>query len=225
MDEAEHCINIILSKLIIDAIDELILRTPDYWVRGKRKMKVIIADLSPVELKKIHPMLMRELIGQYLINISVYNSTRENNDRRFQYTQPGYVEGEKEKISKKPGYGLDLARTIEDIMGITLNAASKTIDTSKEDAPLTAKAIILQDRLETIASALESSLDSTPGKESERVLPEHAPLRDHIPIAAEHVPLSPSTSNLKATVKRRRSKSARGESSGQRRTAFTRPKG
>lgn len=206
VNEAEHCINIILGKLIIDAIDELILRTPDYWVQGRRKMSLTVADLSPKELQKITPILMKELKGGYLTKYSAFESKKEKNNRHFEYTQPGYVEGEKDKISRKGGYGLDMAGIIQDIVGVTINVVSDTIDTDGEESPLTVKAIILQDRLEKIASELEKEPKRGRGRSRASEGPQIA---EHIPIA-EHLSLKTASDNrIKPTVRRRRSKSLR----------------
>lgn len=159
-------------------INNTIYRTPDHWVKGgNRRMFLYIADLSPVESDKILPIILRELKGGIVTGYSNYWSVKEDDNRAFMFSQPGYVEGEAENVSRRSSEQHRKANHIRRITD-TLKKAGKVgvigeDPPDTDDGPLTIKALRIISEYESCLPEKKSS------KLREHIKPD-VELRDHI---------------------------------------------
>lgn len=183
-DKPGYYINLILAKVIIEAVEDTIYRVPDHWIAGRYRMRLTISDLSPAEAGKLLPILKAEIPGGFIRKVTAVKSRKENDNSGYLFSQPGYVDGEKELLSKRIDKQLDIEKVIREVIEITKLVISDLDKEAPSDTPLTIKAL----REYTLFSNLGIALDTM--KKDKRKEPECAELIEHLkPI--EHLTIRP----------------------------------
>ena len=141
-DKSGYYLNLIFSKVIIEAIEEKIYRIPDHWIAGRNRMRLTLSDLSPSETDKIFPMLEDELPGGFIRRVSKRKSKKENDNSGYLFSPPGYIEGEEENLSKRIDKQLNIEKTLRAIIEVTSSVISEESKTPEPtETPITIKAL------------------------------------------------------------------------------------
>lgn len=149
-----YYLNLIFAGLIIEAVEDAITRTPDYWIFGRDEMSLTLANLSPIEMKKILPILEGELPGGFISKIRKIRSTKEKDNPNFIFSQPGYVEGEKERVSERQFNQQYKNHLINSLNTIAQSDGYK--DPESEETPLTIKALARYSHYSEISEMIQS---------------------------------------------------------------------
>ena len=183
-DKPGYYLNLILANVIIEAVEDKIYRIPDHWIAGRNRMRLTLSDLSPAEIDKLFPMLEAEIPGGFIRRVSKVKSRKEHDNSGYIFSQPGYVEGEREKLSKRIDKQLNVEETIREIVKITVSTIPDYGDPEPTETPLTIKAL----RKYSHYANLQKVLDEL--KNDKKREPERAQLIAHLkPI--EHLSITP----------------------------------
>lgn len=140
-------------EVMLEEIDDIILRTPEYFVKGDNLVILTLCRLSPIEGARIYPHLINERNGGIVERVTRYNNPREElQPENYQSMQPEYTELGSRQISEKKRIeierkGLDIGKLIPSIVDNAVRSATDQlyneyrVDTGDDSAPWTMKAI------------------------------------------------------------------------------------
>ena len=150
-DKEDEDIIYLFIDVLLERIDELLLRTPDYVIRGRHKITLTFYGLSKEgEAEKILKTVRAEIVGDGLIErVTPINSSMEEDTGPYRFIQPEYKEGVKEDLESKKGYGLDVQKLVGEIVLTTIKTLTRDSYKLYEDstAPLSTMALVLYDAL------------------------------------------------------------------------------
>lgn len=141
-DKPGYYLNLILAKVIIEAVEDRIYRIPDHWIAGRNRMRLTLSDLSPAEIDKLYPMLEAEIPGGFIRRVSKVKSRKEHDNSGYLFSPPGYIEGEEENLSRRIDKQLNIEKTLQAIIEVTSSVISEESKTPEPtETPITIKAL------------------------------------------------------------------------------------
>ena len=143
-DEKDEDLIYLLMDILIQEIDALLFRTPDYVLRGKNKLTLTFYGLSVKEAEKIRNLVSKEIVEDGVVKrVSLCHAKLEEDTGPYLFIQPEYKEGVKEELESKHGYGIDVRKIVFDVMHSTAKVLYEDYKREDATAPLTTTAYIM----------------------------------------------------------------------------------
>lgn len=161
-DESDQDLNRLFLIVLIEHLDEILFRTPDYIIRGRRRLSITFYGLSEKEAERILETGRAEIIPSGIVKRAIkINSSKEEELGAFLFVQPEYKEGVKEKLEENRGYRLDPASFMSEIVLITIRTMAKGRYQEYEGltAPLSTLALYLYEAMQELTGEPESPED------------------------------------------------------------------
>lgn len=143
----------LLIDLLIERVDELLYRTPDYVVRGKRKITITFYALSRRETDIILEIARAEIGDGLIDRATPIDSSMEESLGSFTFSTPEYKKGVKEQLEARKGFKLNVQKLVGNVILTSAKVlARESYKEYEEDttAPLSTMAVHIYDAMKTI---------------------------------------------------------------------------
>lgn len=149
--EEEQDLTLTFCQIMLEEMDDIILRVPDYYLKGKIRRVMTLYGLSPIEGMRIYPYLIDERDnGEFIARVYRYSKNpSEIQPEGYQSMRPELTEfgkrtvSEKKRMEEKRGVTSAIARIVENTVRVETDQLYNEYRTSTGDdtAPWTMKAI------------------------------------------------------------------------------------
>lgn len=150
--EDDRTENEVLSFLffLLTKIDDILYYTPDYDIKGRKRLKLTLFRLPLRETYKIRKVLEAELIEDgFIRSYKIKRSDLEGRHKMTDFTPPKYSKRGLEEVSKMDNFNVNIEEfvgdTIIEVYKTTYRLFQKELD--KDMAPLTVATWLMEDMI------------------------------------------------------------------------------
>lgn len=161
-DENEEELVYTFIECFIFSVDLLLYRTPDYLIEGTDRLSFYIYGLSIKEADTVYNLGARET-GKYGIvkKVIKQESDLEEDIGNFEYAQPDFKEGAREKLEENKGFNkkLDIQKFVGTVIETTHKILFEEFYDENSKTPITDASCCIVEYIDRIC---ESELDHDP---------------------------------------------------------------